>query len=186
MEKIVLASGSPRRKEIFELMGLDFEIITSNSEPPIDEGISAEQNALLSAKEKAMDVFSENNEKIVVGADTVVSLENTILGKPKDEADAFNMLKCLSARRHEVITAVYICSPKMQKGFCVKTQVEFYGLRDDEIKAYIKTREPMDKAGAYAIQGRGLKFVKGIIGDYLNVVGFPAAEFLRFLEREEL
>lgn len=186
MDKLILASNSPRRREILSLLGLGFEVAVSNNEPPICEDLGAEKSAFLSAKAKAEDIFGKYPSCTVVGADTVVAIDNKLLGKPKGEQDAIDMLKALSGKKHEVITAVYVCSPDKQKGFAVRTQVEFYELSDSEIKAYVKTGECIDKAGAYAIQGKALRFVKGICGDYYNVVGFPAAEFLRFMEREEL
>ena len=186
MNKLILASNSPRRKEIFTLLGLDFSVAVSNNEPPISADLGAEKSAFLSAKAKAEDIFKNYPDATVVGADTVVAVSDKLLGKPCSEQDAINMLKALSGKKHEVITAVYICSPVKCKGFTVKTEVEFYELSDEEIVAYVKTGEPMDKAGAYGIQGKALRFVKGISGDYYNVVGFPAAEFVRFMEREGL
>ena len=186
MEKLILASNSPRRKEIFTLLGLSFDVAVSNNEPPLSQALGAEESAFAAAKAKAQDIFSINPDATVVGADTVVALNNILLGKPKSEADAIKMLRTLSGKIHDVITAVYVCSPKKQKGFIAKTKVEFYDLSDEEIESYVKTGEPMDKAGAYGIQGKALKFVKGICGDYYNVVGFPAAEFVRFMEREEI
>ena len=186
MQKIILASASPRRQEILSLLGVAFDVVPSKKEPPLNEGIGAEESAFVAAKAKAKDIFESSPQSIVVGADTVVALDNILLGKPKSEQDAVRMLKTLSGKMHDVITAVYVCSPKGEKGFNVKTTVEFYELSDEEIQTYVKTGEPMDKAGAYGIQGKALKFVKGICGDYYNVVGFPAAEFLRFMEREEL
>ena len=186
MNKLILASNSPRRKEIFSLLGLEFSVAVSNNEPPISESLGAEKSAFLSAKAKSEDIFSNYPEATVVGADTVVAIDDKLLGKPKNEQDAIEMLKALSGKKHEVITAVYVCSPKKQIGFTAKTQVEFYELSDDEIKSYVESGEPMDKAGAYGIQGKALRFVKGICGDYYNVVGFPAAEFLRFIKREGL
>lgn len=186
MNKLILASNSPRRKEIFTLLGLNFSVEVSNNEPPISVDLGAEKSAFLSAKAKAEDIFSKYQNCTVVGADTVVAIDDKLLGKPSSEQEAAEMLRALSGKKHEVITAVYVCSPKKQKGLSVKTEVEFYELSDDEIESYVKTGEPMDKAGAYGIQGKALRFVKGICGDYYNVVGFPAAEFLRFMEREGL
>ncbi len=186
MNKLILASNSPRRKEIFTLLGLEFSVAVSNNEPPLSEDLGAEMSAFISAKAKAEDIFKKYPDATVVGADTVVAVNDKLLGKPNSEQDAINMLKALSGKKHEVITAVYVCSPEKQKGFAVKTEVEFYDLLDEEIEAYVKTGEPMDKAGAYGIQGKALRFVKGICGDYYNVVGFPAGEFVRFMEREGL
>lgn len=186
MDKLILASNSPRRKEIFSLLGLDFEVAVSNNEPPISEDLGAEKSAFLSAKAKAEDIFSKYPDCAVVGADTVVAVNDMLLGKPESKQNAVEMLKALSGKKHEVITAVYVCSPKKQTGFAAKTQVEFYELSDEEICAYVESGECMDKAGAYGIQGKALRFVKGICGDYYNVMGFPAAEFVRFMEREGL
>lgn len=186
MKKLILASNSPRRKEIFTKMGFDFLVMPSDKEPHIDINADAINSALNSAKIKAEDIFSRNQDDVVVGADTVVSVDSKVLGKPKDRDDAFNMLKMLSNKKHQVITAVYVCSPKKSKGFVNVTDVEFYDLDDNEINAYIDTNECMDKAGSYAIQGKGFRLVKAIHGDYNNVVGFPAAEFLRFLKKENI
>lgn len=184
MEKIILASASPRRKEIFELLSLDFEIMVSQNEPPIEDGANVKEAVLLSAKAKSQDIFEKNQDRIVVGADTVVVIDNIALGKPKNEQDAKNTLKKLSGRKHQVMTAVYVCSPDFCDGFVATTEVEFYSLSDKEIDEYVKCGECMDKAGSYAVQGRGLRFVKAICGDYYNVVGFPAAEFVRWFEEK--
>ena len=186
MKKLILASASPRRKEIFEKLGLDFSVKASDKEPEISQNVSAIDMAFESAKAKATDVFSKNSKAVVVGADTVVCLNDKKLGKPKNEQDAFNMLKILSGNIHEVVTAVYVCSQKFSGGFTSTTQVEFYNLSDNEIWDYVKTRDCMDKAGGYGIQSKGITLVKGINGDYYNVVGFPAAEFVRFMEKNGL
>lgn len=184
MKKLILASASPRRKEIFEKLGLTFEICPSKKEPPMKEGEDVKDAVLNSAKVKAQDIFEKNPNALVVGADTVVALENRALGKPRDKADAVNMLKSLSGRKHKVLTGVYVCSENGQSGFVEETEVEFFNLSDKEIEDYADTDEPYDKAGAYALQGGALRFVKGIIGDYYNVVGFPAARFVRLYEKD--
>lgn len=184
MKRLVLASASPRRKEIFEQLGLSFEIKPSSKEPPIKEGEDVKEAVLNSARAKAEDIFEKNPDALVVGADTVVVLDSKALGKPRDEQDAKNMLRSLSGRTHEVLTGVFVCSNETEKGFVASTKVEFYSLSDEEIDWYVKTGEPMDKAGAYGIQCKGVRFVKGIVGDYFNVVGFPAAEFLRAFSEE--
>ncbi len=184
MKRLVLASASPRRKEIFEQLGFEFEIKPSSKEPPMREGEDIREAVLNSARTKAEDIFESNPDAVVVGADTVVVLDNKALGKPKDEQDAKNMLRTLSGRTHEVLTGVYVCSKDTKKGFVASTKVEFYELSDEEIDWYVKTGEPMDKAGSYGIQCKGVRFVKGIVGDYFNVVGFPAAEFIRAFSEE--
>jgi len=183
---LILASASPRRKEIFEKMGFDFLILPSNKEPETLTNLDARQQTLVSAKIKAEDIFSQNKDCVVIGADTVVSVNGLVLGKPKNDEDAFNMLKSLSNKRHEVITSVYVCSKEKCCGFTESTEVEFFDLTDSEIYEYLKSGEHKDKAGSYAVQGLGFRFVKGIYGDYYNVVGFPAARFLRFLDNEKI
>ncbi|MBE6788543.1 MAG: septum formation protein Maf [Ruminococcaceae bacterium] len=184
MKKLILASASPRRKEIFEKLGLVFEIKPSAKEPPIDENMNVKEMVLFSAQTKAEDIFEKNPDALVVGADTVVAMDGRVLGKPCDEIDAVNMLKTLSGRKHMVYTGVFVCSKNTKRGFVAETEVEFYNLSDDEIADYVKSGEPLDKAGSYGIQGGGIRFVKGICGDYYNVVGFPAAEFVRNFAKE--
>ena len=184
MKRLVLASASPRRKEIFEQLGLSFEIKPSSKEPPMREGEEVREAVFNSARTKAEDIFENNKDATVVGADTVVVLDSKALGKPKDKEDAKNMLRALSGRVHEVLTGVYLCSENTKKGFVASTKVEFYELSDEEIEWYVASGEPMDKAGSYGIQCKGVRFVKGIVGDYFNVVGFPAAEFVRTFKEE--
>lgn len=184
MKRLILASASPRRKEIFEQLGFEFEIKPSAKEPPMREGEEVREAVLNSARTKAEDIFENNKDAVVVGADTVVVLDSKALGKPKDTEDAKNMLRTLSGRTHEVLTGVYLCSENTKKGFVASTKVEFYELSEEEIEWYVGTGEPMDKAGSYGIQCKGVRFVKGIVGDYFNVVGFPAAEFMRTFKEE--
>lgn len=182
--KIILASASPRRKELLALAGIEYEVIVSQCEETLPDGITPDKAVEELARQKAEDVFSRNNDALIIAADTVVALGNTILGKPKDEEDAFNMLSSLSGRRHTVFTGVCIRTKDKTDIFHVATQVEFYDLTEKEIKDYIATKEPMDKAGAYGIQGKGFVLVKGIHGDYFNVVGLPLAETIRHLNKQ--
>lgn len=182
--KIILASASPRRKELLTLAGIEYEVIVSQCEEILPDGITPEKAVEELAKQKAEDVFSRNSDAMIIAADTVVALGNTILGKPKDEADAFNMLSSLSGRRHTVFTGVCIKTKEKTDIFHVATEVEFYDLTEKEIRDYIATKEPMDKAGAYGIQGKGFVLVKGIHGDYFNVVGLPLAETVRHLNKQ--
>lgn len=186
MKNLILASASPRRREIFEKLGLTFTVAVSNKEPDTKRDDDAELSAFESAKIKAEDIFERNPDAVVVGADTVVSCDGVLLGKPADEKEAREMLSLLSGREHEVLTAVFVCSKTLKKGFVAKTRVEFYSLTQKEIDDYIATNDWSDKAGAYGIQSKAIRFVRGICGDYNNVVGFPAAEFVRFLEKENL
>ncbi|MBR3588351.1 MAG: septum formation inhibitor Maf [Clostridia bacterium] len=182
--KIILASASPRRKELLTLAGIEYEVVVSQCEEILPDGITPDKAVEELARQKAEDVFSRNPDCMIIAADTVVALGNTILGKPKDEDDAFNMLSSLSGRRHTVFTGVCIKTKEKTDIFHVATDVEFYELSEKEINDYIATGEPMDKAGAYGIQGKGFVLVKGIHGDYYNVVGLPLAETVRHLNKQ--
>lgn len=175
MAEIILASGSPRRKELLETAGLDFEIIVADIEEKIPDGATPQEAVKALALQKAQAVANSHRESIVIGADTVVVCDGKILGKPKDEKDAFNMLRMLSGRSHTVCTGVALIKGDKIKNFCDETEVEFHTLSDKEIEAYVSTGEPMDKAGAYGIQGKGCVLVKRINGDYFNVVGLPVS-----------
>ncbi len=178
---IILASNSPRRKELLTLGGIDFTVKVSNVDESVPDGITKPSDVVKHlSRIKAQAVY--DGENVVIGADTVVAIDDMILGKPADEADAKAMLKSLSGREHSVYTGVTIISPKGIDTFYNETKVEFYPLTDKEIEDYIATGEPMDKAGAYGIQGRGSVLVKGITGDYFNVVGLPLAEVVRKLK----
>lgn len=179
--KIILASASPRRKELLTLAGIEYEVVVSQCEETLPDGITPDKAVEELARQKAEDVFCRHDDAMIIAADTVVALGNTILGKPKDEDDAFNMLSSLSGRRHTVYTGVCIKTKDKTDIFYVATDVEFYELSEKEIKDYIATGEPMDKAGAYGIQGKGFVLVKGIHGDYFNVVGLPLSETVRHI-----
>lgn len=189
MEKIVLASGSPRRKELMEQAGIPFVVQVSECEEKITSQ-KPEEVVLELSHQKACAVADEmERETIVVGADTVVALDGIIMGKPQDREDAFQMLKKLQGRTHHVWTGVTIleCRGKEiygKESFARKTEVEMYPMEEEEIWDYINTGEPMDKAGAYAIQGKALVFVKEIRGDYYNVVGLPIAELYQRLKKK--
>ena len=185
--KIILASASPRRKELLESIGLEFEVIPPNIDENIEnENFSTDLIENLAAQ-KALNVAEKLYfPAVVIGSDTVVVIDNKILGKPKDENDAFRMLKMLGGKTHQVISAVAAAdtvSGVMLKD-SVTSDVTFRELSDEEIKAYIRTGEPADKAGAYAIQGLAGMFVKSINGCYSNIVGisvFKTAEMLNNL-----
>lgn len=175
--KFVLASASPRRKELLAELITTFEICPSNADEDIASYTSPEDLVLQLAALKAKEVAfrPEHEGKIVIGSDTVVAFGAEVLGKPKDEADAFRMLKMLSGKAHAVYTGVCFACRKGNEYFCetkaAKTDVHFEELSDDWIRTYIASGSPMDKAGAYGIQDGGL--VKKIEGSYTNVVGFP-------------
>ena len=170
--KLVLASKSPRRSEILRNAGLDFTVRVADADETIPDGTKPQDAVVFLAARKAMAVERADDE-LVLGADTVVVLDNKILGKPKDRDDAYNMIKSLSGRVHSVFTGVCAIGNGVSVTFAEETKVEFLPLTDEEISAYIDTDEPYDKAGAYGIQGLASKFIRGIEGDYFNVVGLP-------------
>ena len=170
--KLILASKSPRRSEILKNAGVDFTVRVADADETIPEGTKPSDAVVFLAARKAMAVTRAEDE-LVLGADTVVVLDDKILGKPKDCNDAFNMLKALSGRVHSVFTGVCAIGNGVSITFAEETKVEFMPLTDEEIYAYIDTNEPFDKAGAYGIQGFASKFIRGIEGDYFNVVGLP-------------
>lgn len=173
----ILASKSPRRIEILKENNYDFKVFSSSVEEIVNKDVTPDNNAVSIALSKALDVFKEHQNEVVVAADTIVVLDDVILGKPIDEADAFNMLKKLSNRTHQVITAVAIVNKNKQITFYEESLVTFNNLTDEEIDEYIKTKEPMDKAGSYGIQGIGQRLVKSYKGDYYNIMGLPINMF---------
>ena len=177
----ILASGSPRRKELLSLIIPEFEILVSGCEESVPENTPAEKVPAILAEQKALSVSKIRPDDIVIGSDTVVVLGGKIFGKPKDKSHAHSMLKALSGKKHFVYTGVAVAEKGSVRSFVQKTEVEFYELSDETIESYIETFEPMDKAGAYGIQGKGSVLVKGIAGDYFNVMGLPVAETARFL-----
>lgn len=252
---LILASASPRRRELLGLTGYDFEVQVSEADESVESGLPVEEVVMTLARRKAEAVFcnrlashlddgnasnarngssasngnnvshacngsnaiNSNNVSegsntsnggnvrnncgayhcdngssslgggdIVLGSDTIVVLDGQIMGKPKDAEDAARMLRGLSGRTHHVYTGVALLSAKRQDVFYSVTEVEFYPLTEEEIQNYIATGEPMDKAGAYGIQGRGAVLVKGIRGDYFTVVGLPVAETARHLKAMRL
>lgn len=179
--KIILASGSPRRSEILKNAGIFFEVSVADADETLPKNIMPDKAVKYLAELKG-DAVSTKIDGVIISADTVVTLDNTILGKPSDEQDAERMLKMLSGKTHYVYTGVCIQDSKRKTVFCEKTAVTFYELDEAEIKEYVATGEPMDKAGAYGIQGLGALLVKKIDGDYLNVVGLPMARLKRELK----
>lgn len=190
--RLILASGSPRRKELLEQIGADFEILPAKGEEVITSDIPSQVVMELSAQ-KAEEVAGRYEKELVVekvcwedrktvvilGADTVVAYENKILGKPKDEADAVRMLQMLAGNTHSVFTGVTLlieqAGKREKKTFFAETKVTMYPMSKEEIEAYVATREPMDKAGAYGIQGKCAAYIERIEGDYNNVVGLPVS-----------
>ena len=183
---IFLASASPRRRELIAELGRPFVCASPSADETVPEGIEPKDAALLVARRKAevARAMPEASGRVVVSADTIVVVDGRIFGKPADKADAARMLRALSGREHQVMTGVGVVLPDgTADAFCECTGVRFYNLTDEEIENYIATGEPMDKAGAYGIQGIGKLLVEGINGDYFNVVGLPVARLGRFMER---
>ena len=190
MIDFILASGSPRRKELLELMGLEFKVIVSQADEDsvskdLKPKLYVQELALLKASATAKEVL-HNKNAVIISADTIVTLDGQILGKPKDEDDAFNTLSKLSGREHEVYTGYCVMRISDGKAVCgkVRTKVKFKDLSDDKIRGYINSGEPMDKAGAYGIQGLGSLLIEKIDGDYFNVVGLPISALADTLEDE--
>ncbi len=174
---LILASASPRRQELLQQIGCDFRVFVSHAEELSESGVSPEKMATENARRKAEDVASRDTTGLpVLGADTVVAVDATILGKPKDEEDAARMLRLLSGRRHFVYTGVALVYHGATYTSVVQTAVWMDKMSDEEISAYIATGEPMDKAGAYAVQGIAAKFIPKIEGSFSNVVGLPLHE----------
>lgn len=179
---LILASGSPRRRELLSRMGYQFEIEI----PDVDENVSGHARDVVAilSRRKAEAVAAMHSEGIIIASDTLVSLHGQALGKPTDEADAFDMLRTLSGNTHEVFTGVTIINALSgcSQTRVVRTGVTFRALTDEEIRAYIATGEPMDKAGAYGIQGGAGAFVESLDGSYENVVGFPVDDIEDMLQ----
>jgi septum formation protein len=183
---LILASKSPRRSELLEQAGLTFSVIPSDFDESTVAVSSPESYAISLAESKALDISQKHPAAWIIGADTIVLIDRKILGKPASINEAHDMLQRLSDRTHQVLTGYCICCKKKNRIFSetVKTDVRFKRLNDAEIKWYIQTGEPFDKAGAYAIQGMGTFLVKSINGSYTNVVGLPVCEVIEHLIRE--
>ena len=182
---IILASGSPRRRELLERMGIEeFDIITSDVDETLDDDLPpAEQVERLSRRKADAVATDVTPDDLVIAADTVVALDGTVLGKPVDEEDAFRMLSALSGVRHHVYTGVTVRMGDRVLTRHEVTSVDFRALELDEVEQYIATGECMDKAGAYGIQGYGCLLVEGIVGDYYNVMGLPVALLAQMLKQ---
>ena len=191
---LVLASASPRRQELLRNAGISFTVHPTNIPELPRPGEKPRECAERLAREKAQAVLRQHPGKLVLGADTIVVVEGEILGKPRDEADAMRMLRLLSGRTHQVITGVCLGlrtgNQKLETGFedtrSETTLVTMIPLSDEDIRSYIATGEPMDKAGAYAIQGLASRWIPRIDGDYFNVVGLPVALVFTMLQEHGL
>lgn len=170
---LILASKSPRRQELMRLITHDFTVVDSCVDETVPENLSPETVAELLACRKALAAVKTHPDSLVVGADTVVEAGGECLGKPRDAGDAGRMLRLLEGRRHWVHTGVCIAGPSGTESFVSSTEVWFVPMTGEEIEAYVLSGEPMDKAGAYGIQGLGSRFIREIRGDYNTVVGLP-------------
>lgn len=179
--QIVLASASPRRREILDLLGIGYTVCPAGTEPDADPSLTAEEAILRVARGKAEEVAVQYPSEIVLGADTAVVVDDEILGKPRDTEEAKAMLRRLSGRTHRVITGVWVCGKGFNNGFADVAKVEFYPLTEQEIEEYVASGEPMDKAGAYAVQGKGMRYIRGLHGDFYTVMGLPGGRLYRFL-----
>lgn len=193
MKRIILASASPRRRELLERAGVNFEVIPASGE---ENRISDDPKEAVQqlARDKAVSVMHTIEDSadgtLVIGSDTVVVFENMILGKPHDIEDAVNTLKKLQGNTHQVYTGVSVLEKKngvwTEHTFYESTDVTFYPVSDEEIRAYVATGEPMDKAGSYGVQGIFGIYVRGICGDYNNVVGLPVARLFYEMKKSEI
>lgn len=186
MRPIILASQSARRIELLKNLGYSFEVMPADIDETIHPGLKPQDEIQRLAKNKAERIFEKHQDALVIGADTVVTIDDCILGKPKDEADACAMLNRLSARKHQVITGVCLLTRERCEVFANISDVTFYPLTAKDIQNYIATKEPMDKAGAYAIQGKAMVFIKSISGDYYSIMGLPVAEIAQRLKSFDL
>lgn len=180
---IVLASASPRRRELFAMITQPFECENAGVDELNDVPDDARALALELARRKCLAVAQTRAGCVVIGCDTVVTLDGEIFGKPQNPSEARAMLQKLSGRRHLVYTGVYIKYPGGAQRFACRSSVTFFPLSEAEIEQYIATTEPYDKAGGYGIQGAAAKFVKGINGDYFNVMGLPVSRLYRRLNQ---
>lgn len=184
MQKIILASQSPRRKQLLEWAEVPFDILVQETDESYPNNLSLEQIAVHIARNKALAIKQLNDIKIpVLAADTIVVLENKIIGKPKDKADAIHILSALSGKQHQVITGVVILYNQKEIAFAETTEVVFHELSMPQIEFYVNQYKPYDKAGAYAIQEWiGVIGIKSITGDFYNVMGLPVSRVVKALQ----
>lgn len=179
---MILASRSPRRKELLSFITGNFSVRPAEGEEIADPRLSPERYVIALSETKAREIASDAPNETVIGADTVVVFKEEILGKPKDTADAVRMLTLLSGNTHSVFTGVTVIANGKAHSFAEETKVTFFPLSAEEIVRYAESGEPLDKAGAYGIQGSGSLLVRGIEGDYYNVMGLPVGRLYHFLK----
>jgi len=183
--RLILASESPRRYELLKQVGLDFDVIPSGIEEDYIKGESPRKHVLRLAEAKALDVGNQHPDRWIIAADTIVYVDHSILGKPKNREEAKKMLRRLSGKEHRVLTGFSVRHLERGKGDreAVQTAVKVKKLTQEEMEWYVKTEEPFDKAGGYAIQGMGSFMIESIKGSYTNVVGLPIYELIQMLSR---
>lgn len=181
--KLVLASNSPRRQELIKLLDMKYIVVSPNVEEVNDLSLSHEELVMDLAFQKALAVFKSHKEDVVLGFDTLVIIDDLILGKPKSEEEAKHFLQILSGKTHKVLTGCAIIKKGYSKSFFTQSLVTFWDLTEAEIDQYISTKEPLDKAGAYGIQDHAARFVKSINGDYFTIVGFPISKLYQELKK---
>lgn len=179
---VILASASPRRKKLLSILYDNFRVIVSDIRELVPKDLAVEDCPEYLAKLKACDVSVGYEKCLVIGCDTSVVIDGKILNKPRSTNDARTMMQLLSGRKHKVITGCCLCYMGKTKSFSETTEVEFYPLTEKEIEDYINTTEPYDKAGGYGIQNKASLFIKGIKGDYYNVVGLPISRLKREID----
>lgn len=191
--KIVLASASPRRRELLKVITDEFDAVSTNADESLPDGIAPDCAAEYLSGIKAESVLKDYPDSIVLGSDTTVICGDSILGKPSNRSECREFLKMLSGKTHYVITGCTIAFRDKQSRFSVKTEVTFRDLSEDEIEKYISTDEPYDKAGGYAVQGKGALLIEKINGDYFNVVGLPISrlnielkKFMNYINKENV
>ena len=184
-KRLILASRSPRRYELLKQVGLNFEVVPSSLAEDFVQEESPQEHVIRLARAKAIDVAAGHPDRWVVAADTIVYINGSILGKPKNQEEAIEMLRCLSGQEHWVLTGLSVCHLEKRKGDeeAVQTAVRVKSLTRSEMEWYVKTGEPFDKAGGYAIQGIGSFMIESIRGSYTNVVGLPLCELIQMLNR---
>ena len=183
-QPVILASQSPRRKELLARIFSDFQVCPAHADESLTPEFTPKQNVACLAQRKAQAVAQHSDcQALIIASDTIVVCDDVILGKPENEADAVRMLRQLSGRTHQVMTAVCVKTPERELTQVSVTDVTFRTLRDGEAEAYTATGEPMDKAGAYGIQGKCAIYIEGIEGDYNNVVGLPVARIYEELQK---
>jgi septum formation protein len=181
--RLLLASSSPRRRELLTQAGIDFEVVSPDTTESESTALSIRELTTLNATRKALDVAYREPDAVVLAADTLVALDGGVIGKPADLDQATAILRRLAGREHQVCTSVFLCraATRQTKSFYVISDVQFHALRDSESASYLNKINPLDKAGAYAAQGHGRDIIQRIRGSYTNVVGLPVDETLAAL-----